>query len=53
VRSLIDERLVPAGVRRITFDGRGERSRALPSGIYFWRVETARGVVNGRLVIMK
>jgi len=53
VRRLIDERLVPAGVRRITFDGRGEGSRALPSGIYFYRVETAGGVVNGRLAIMK
>jgi hypothetical protein len=53
VRTLLEGPLLPAGAREVGIDGRGNRGEALASGVYFYRVETAEGVVTGRVVILK
>ena len=53
VRSLAEAPLLPAGVHEFRIDGRGERGQTLASGLYFYRVETADGIVTGRIAILK
>jgi hypothetical protein len=42
-----------AGEHRIQIDGRGVRGVSLPTGMYFYRVESADGVTAGRFAIVK
>jgi hypothetical protein len=42
-----------AGEHRIQIDGRGIRGVSLPTGMYFYRVESADGVTAGRFAIVK
>jgi hypothetical protein len=37
----------------IPFDGRDEQGRSLPSGIYFYRVDSGTGEAAGRLVVVR
>lgn len=53
VRVLVDEPQAAAGVREIAIDGSDERNRPLPTGIYFYRVESAGDVLTGQVVIVK
>jgi len=53
VRTVIAAEQFPAGVHRITIDGRDERGTALASGVYFYRVETPEGASAGRFVLLK
>jgi hypothetical protein len=53
VRTLLEAPFIPAGTRELMIDGRGERGGVLVSGVYFYRVETAGGVVTGRIAILK
>lgn len=53
VRTLFRESLVPAGYHDASIDGRREDGAKLPSGVYFYRVETAEGIAVGRIVILK
>jgi hypothetical protein len=53
VRTVIDSERFPAGVHRISIDGRDERGTALASGMYFYRVETPDGTRAGRFVVVK
>jgi hypothetical protein len=52
VRLLMDTTL-PEGSHTARFDGRGREGRFLSSGIYFYRVETTGGSVQGRIVVMR
>ncbi|HET6350386.1 MAG TPA: T9SS type A sorting domain-containing protein, partial [Candidatus Krumholzibacteria bacterium] len=42
-----------AGTARISFDGRDDRRRLLPSGVYFMRVHAANETVTRKLVIQR
>jgi len=53
VRTMAEVPLLPAGVHELRFDGRGDGGRALASGVYFYRIETAAGLQTGRLAVLK
>ncbi len=42
-----------AGVHQIPWQGQDDHGRAAPSGIYLYRLETAKGQQNGRMVLSK
>lgn len=42
-----------AGPTRLSFDGLDDRSRALPSGVYFYRVSTGAETVTKKMVITR
>jgi hypothetical protein len=42
-----------AGAHTVAWDGRDERGRAVPSGTYFYRLETADGSVSRRLSLVR
>jgi hypothetical protein len=42
-----------AGRQEFTWDGRDGRGRRLGSGVYFYRLRTPRGVVGGRMTLVK
>jgi hypothetical protein len=44
---------MPAGIHEIPIDGRDARGRALVSGIYFYSLRTADGVVRGRFAVVR
>jgi parallel beta-helix repeat protein len=50
VRSLLDEARMQPGRHVVRFDGRDVAGKWLPSGIYFYRLETQEGSVRGRIV---
>jgi PKD repeat protein len=52
VRTLIETAL-PAGSHQAVLDGRDGQGRALPSGVYFYRVEAAGETMTGRFAISK
>lgn len=52
VRTLVDEPLA-AGEHRVFWDGRDDEGHALPTGVYFHRLETPYGVVCARSVRME
>jgi hypothetical protein len=53
VRELLNDSESFAGVHRLTIDGRGEHGEALPSGMYFYRVQAVEGAVSGRFIIAR
>jgi hypothetical protein len=53
VRTLMEMPLLPAGEHAVRIDGRGERGEELPSGVYFYRVNSPDGSVTGRFAILK
>jgi hypothetical protein len=53
VRTLMEMPLLPAGEHAVRIDGRGERGEELPSGVYFYRVNSPDGAVTGRFAILK
>jgi hypothetical protein len=50
VRLLLDEARMPAGRHVVRFDGLGAAGQRLPSGIYFYRLDTQEGSTRGRIV---
>lgn len=50
---LADDRFAPAGRHELRMDGQGAGGFSPPSGLYFYRVETAEGVASGRFVWIK
>jgi hypothetical protein len=42
-----------AGSTRLAFDGRDDRARALPSGVYFYRVRAAGATLTRKIVIQR
>ncbi len=52
VRTLLDERH-PAGLHSVEWDGRDDRQRMLPSGVYFCRLTAGRDVATTRMTLLK
>jgi hypothetical protein len=52
IRTLLDE-TCPAGERFVTWDGRSDAGRELPSGVYYARLDQAGRTKTGRLVMLK
>ena len=44
---------IAAGSKSMTFDGRGDDGRPLPSGIYFYRVIANDATVTRKMVIAR
>ena len=53
VRRLTDESSSRPGFHDILIDGRDDRNRALASGIYIYKVESAEGTVAGRVALIR
>lgn len=53
VETLIREGVVPAGTRLYALSQLGTRGKALPSGIYFYKVTSVDGVASGRVVVIR
>jgi hypothetical protein len=53
VRTVLETQALPAGTHEVKIDGRGEGGMSLPSGVYFYRVESADGVARGQFSILK
>ena len=53
VRVIADQLAAPAGVHELRFDGRTDHGSELPSGIYFYLVESAEGTSKGRVSILR
>ena len=53
VRTILDERVLEAGVHDVRIDGRASRGESLASGIYFIRVTAAEGQVTRTIAILK
>ncbi|HLQ66146.1 MAG TPA: SdrD B-like domain-containing protein [Candidatus Limnocylindrales bacterium] len=53
VRGLVEDPRSPAGYHEIPIDGRDDAGRALPTGVYFFKLDTAEGPQIGRAVVLK
>jgi hypothetical protein len=53
VRTLVDKPMAPAGYHEIPIDARDEAGGPLPSGVYFFNIETREGSQSGRAVVLK
>jgi hypothetical protein len=53
VRVLMDTPSLAPGSHSVTFDGMGRRGQPLPTGVYFYRLETGEGLVRGRIVVSR
>ena len=49
-RRLMDRTWASPGIYSITWDGSDDQGHPLPAGIYFYRLETERGVQTARVV---
>lgn len=50
--TLVDEAL-PAGSHQAVWDGRGDNSVAMSSGIYYCRLSAGRGAVERKMVLLR
>jgi len=50
---VLSEGPLPAGEHRAVWDGRDGGGRALPSGVYFYRVATPEAAASRRMVLLK
>jgi len=53
VRTLLDVAAMPTGYHDVPIDTQDEDGRALPSGVYFYRLETKEGTRTGRLALIR
>ncbi len=53
VRTLLDVASLPTGYHDLSVDHRDESGRGLPSGVYFYRLETREGIRTGRLALIR
>ena len=52
IRTLVDEER-PAGSYRVMWDGRDDSGNRVVSGVYFYRLQTAKSVVTKRMILVK
>jgi|GEM_PF-1559663 len=53
VRTVLDAGSLPKGYHDVPIDRSAEDGRPLPSGIYFYRLETPEGMRTGRLAVLR
>jgi PKD domain-containing protein/VCBS repeat protein/Big-like domain-containing protein len=53
VRVLTDQPEADPGFHELRFDGRAQGGAVLASGIYFYRVDSAEGIAEGRIVMVR
>ena len=53
LRTLLARSFLAAGTHEIRIDGRDPSGRPLPSGVYFYRIETPERTLTGRFSIIK
>jgi len=53
IRRVLDQSSVEAGYHDVRIDGLRDDGVRLPSGVYFYRVETPEGTAVGRIVVAK
>lgn len=53
VRTLVPSQYMEAGLHRVTIDGRNDQGNKLASGVYYYRVQSADGVMKGNVAILK
>jgi hypothetical protein len=53
VRTVLDQARAAAGLHMATVDGRDDRGRTLPSGLYFFQIRALEGTSSGRIVIAR
>jgi hypothetical protein len=53
VRTLLEDRRLPAGRHEVRFNGRDAAGRKVASGVYFYSLDAPNGSTRGRMVLMK
>jgi hypothetical protein len=53
VRTLLDVESLPVGYHDLSVDPRADTGRELPSGVYFYRLETKEGIRTGRMALIR
>ena len=53
VRTLWRKDAAPAGAYKVPVEARGDDGRSLPSGVYFYRIESRDGTDTGRFTVLK
>jgi PKD repeat protein len=53
VRTILKDSSVDAGYHDATIDGKRDDGSKLPSGVYFYRIDSAEGTAMGRIVLLK
>lgn len=51
--AIIEDRLMPAGLHRASWDGREQHGRALPSGVYFYRLRAGYVEIVRKLALAR
>lgn len=52
VRILVNDYLAP-GVHQVVWDGRNDRGEPVPSGLYFYRLQSGTHVLTGKMILVK
>ena len=53
VRTLVPSQYMEAGLHETIIDGRNDQGNKLASGVYYYRVQSADGVMKGNIAILK
>jgi len=53
VRTLMETARLPAGEHKVRIDGRGLQGDVLPSGVYFYRIDSPDGASTGHFAVLK
>ncbi|MFQ5706816.1 MAG: right-handed parallel beta-helix repeat-containing protein [bacterium] len=53
IRTLVDEVVTEPGLKTVAWDAHDDLGQAVPSGIYFYRLETTQSVLSRRMVLLK
>ena len=53
VRTLLPSQYMEAGLHEVMIDGRNDQGNKLASGVYYYRVQSADGVMKGNVAILK
>jgi flagellar hook assembly protein FlgD len=53
VRTVVENASYGSGVHSLPIDGLDDRGHPLASGVYFYRVETPDGPIQGRVVVAR
>ncbi|MEK7727483.1 MAG: FlgD immunoglobulin-like domain containing protein [candidate division KSB1 bacterium] len=51
--AVVDDRLLPAGYHRASWNGRDQQGRVLPSGVYFYRLKAGHVELTRKLVLVR